>query len=279
MNKKIINRIKFVLKNNILLIPNLLKGNQATREYVIKIWLENNLRFLLTGFNNNVQSFYLRKRIKKINIMPVANQQINVEIESNLNVFYINLIHRVDRKKMIEEELDKIEFKRYSRFNGISNPNGALGCAYSHKGVLDLFDENNGKLLMVCEDDISFIGSSEKLQMLLENFINDENLDVLCLGFNNFNQYPYNDYFNLTSDTLTTSCYIIKPYMKEILLSNFELSIELLENGVDRIYRLAIDQVWKVVQKKHNFVIPKERFAFQRESYSDIEKQIVNYKV
>jgi GR25 family glycosyltransferase involved in LPS biosynthesis len=180
---------------------------------------------------------------------------------------------------MIIEQFDKIGISKYNRFNAILNSNGALGCAYSHKEVIKLYDESNNKPLMVCEDDIQFIGNSDRLITLLENFINDNNLDVLCLAYNNTNQYPYNDYFNLTSDTQTMSCYILKPYMKNVFLKIFELSTKLLEQGIDRIYKPEIDQVWKVLQKNYNFITPKERFAFQRVSYSDIRKKIVDYKV
>ena len=279
MYKKIINRLIFAIRNNLLLVPNLLKGNNTTRAYVIKMWLENNHRLLLNGFYENVQIFFLRKRIKKIDINPIVKLNTLVEIENYLDIIYINLTHRVDRKKNIVEEFDKIGILNYSRFNGLLNANGALGCAYSHKKVIKLYDAANDKLLMVCEDDIQFIGSSNKLNILLENFINDNNLNVLCLAFNHSNQYPYNDYFNLTSDTQTMSCYILKPYMKDVFLKNFELSTKLLEHGIDRIYKPEIDQVWKSLQKKYNFIIPIERFALQRESFSDIEKKIVDYKV
>jgi hypothetical protein len=279
MFEKAINGLKFIIKNNLLLLPNIFKGNNATRKYVIKIWLLNNLDFFLAGLNRYIQILCLRNRFKKMDKNPIPNKHKIVEIESFVEIFYINMIHRVDRKNLILKEFDKIGISKFSRFEGIFNPIGVLGCAYSHKGVLDLFDEYNDKLLMVCEDDISFIGSSDKLKVLIENFINDDSLDVLCLGFNQFNQYHYNEYFNLTSDTQTTSCYVVKPYMKEFLLRNFELSINLFVHGIDRVYKPEIDLVWKVLQKKYNFVIPKERYAFQIESFSDIEKRIVNYRV
>jgi uncharacterized protein YjaG (DUF416 family) len=67
--------------------------------------------------------------------------------------------------------------------------------------------------------------------------------------------------------------------MREVMLNNFELSVQLLESNIDKIYRPAIDQVWKVLQKDYNFVIPKVRFAIQLESFSDIENKITDYGV
>jgi glycosyl transferase family 25 len=114
---------------------------------------------------------------------------------------------------------------------------------------------------------------------LLESFLKDSNLDVLCLGFNHSNQFYNNEYFFLTSDTKTTSCYVLKPHMQEVILKNFELSVQLLESNIDKIYRPAIDKVWKELQKDYNFVIPKVRFAIQIESFSDIENKITDYGV
>jgi hypothetical protein len=67
--------------------------------------------------------------------------------------------------------------------------------------------------------------------------------------------------------------------MKEILLNSFDLSVQLLESEIDKIYKSAIDKVWKVPQKNYNFVIPKVRFVVQTESFSDIENKITDYGV
>jgi glycosyl transferase family 25 len=200
------------------------------------------------------------------------------KIDDWLDVIYINLAHRIDRKKDLVIEFSKIGLANYKRFDAVQKSNGALGCANSHRDSLKYYLDIE-KLLMICEDDISFIGSCDTIMILLEGFINDSNLDVLCLGFNHSNQYSYNHYFFLTSDTQTMSCYVLKPHMKEIMLNNFDLSVQLLEYGIDKIYRPEIDQVWKSLQKDYNFVIPKIRFAYQRESFSDIEMKIVDYKL
>ena len=245
------------------------------------MWLRNNYYFILKilRLTNYYQALVLRKRIMKMNLNADYNIPIIVDVEDYLDVYYINLNHRLDRKNMIIKEFDNIGLSKYTRLDAISRHNGALGCALSHKELLKTFDEKDGKLLMVCEDDVSFTGSNEKFRLLLSKFKNDPNLDVLCLGFNHFNEFSYDYNFYLTSDTQTMSCYIIKPYMKDILIKNFELSIQLLEQGIDKLYKPAIDQVWKLLQTKYNFVIPKDRFAIQRESFSDIEKKVVNYKV
>jgi glycosyl transferase family 25 len=173
----------------------------------------------------------------------------------------------------------KLGVKKFNRFDAIKRDDGILGCVLSHKKVLENWMPDNANLIMVCEDDLRITGDLDELKTLLLEFIKDSNLDVMCLSHNNFDEYPYSERFSITSNTQTTSCYVLKSYMKDIMLKNFNLSIKLLEAKVDKQYKVELDQVWKLLQKKYIFVIPKKRFAFQRQSYSDIQQKIVDYKV
>lgn len=273
-------KLKIFLRNNLLLLPQLLKGNGETRIYVLKSWINNNLTLLFYPLIKRFQRVILLSRLKNLKSLSdkITNHNMDSVLEK-LDIFYINLEHRQDRDKEIIEEFNSLGHNNYTRFNAIRNTNGALGCALSHKTILGNWEANDSSLLMVCEDDLKFIGNLEELEDLMSKFINDKHLDILCLSHNHFNEVSYNKFFNLTSDTQTTSCYIVKPHMKEVLLDNFNLSVKLLEVGIDHQYSVAIDQVWKVLQKKYNFVIPKKRFAHQRESFSDIENRVVDYKV
>jgi len=280
MIKQLSIRTKRFIKNNLLIIPNLLKGNRSIKKYVLINYLHNNLDFVSIGFIKKwIQEYKLKLRFKKMNHNSNL-EHISVHKTDDLfDIIYINLTHRTDRKKQLIEEFGKIGINNLNRFDAVKNSNGALGCAISHKSILKDYHLDKHRLLMICEDDVSFFGSYDTLMLLIESFINDANLDVLCLGFNNSNKNPYNDYFYLTSDTQTMSCYILKPYMKEIMLKNFEMSVQLIELDINSIYKPEIDQVWKLLQKDFNFVIPKIRFAYQRESYSDIEKKVVSYNL
>lgn len=273
-------RLKSILRNNLILVPNLLRGNANTFIYVLQSWLNNNLILLFPPLARVFQLATLKRRIRSLNPIIVNFHPIyKYNVLNQLDICYINLAHRQDRNIEIINEFNKLGLENYSRFNAIKNTSGALGCAMSHMTILENWTANSPKLLMVCEDDIKFNDKLEELELILSEFINDNNLDILCLSYNHFNEASYNGIFNLTSDTQTMSCYVVKPHMKEILLDNFKLSVKLLETRIDNQYKVAIDQVWKVLQKKYNFVIPKKRFAFQRESYSDIENRVVDYKV
>ena len=51
------------------------------------------------------------------------------------NVFYINLAHRLDRKRQIEQELNELQWK-YNRFNAVKLNDGRTGCSMSHLTLL-----------------------------------------------------------------------------------------------------------------------------------------------
>lgn len=277
---KLLRRIKLILRNNYLLLPNLLKGDNMSKIYVIRCWLSNNLNFIINPLLRKLQLKILLLRTENLKLAIVQADGIEIKNPLQLSdIYYINLEHRQDRNKEVIQEFNRIGLDNFTRLNAFKKTNGALGCAISHRTILKNWTANNSRLLMVCEDDIVFNCSLKELEELVREFSNDKSLDILCLSYNNFNEAPYNDYFNLTSDTQTTGCYIVKPHMKKALIDNFSLSITMLEAGVDNQYKVAIDKVWKLLQKKYNFVIPKKRFAYQRESFSDIENRVVDYKV
>ena len=131
---------------------------------------------------------------------------------------------------------------------------------------------------MICEDDVKFKISRGELDDLINQFILNPKLSVLCLGYNNFNSISISESFFITSDTQTASCYILKPYMKSIFINSLKASIYFFENKINFTYR-ANDQLWKVFQEKYFFAIPKNRGVIQSESYSDTVNKIVNYQV
>lgn len=192
------------------------------------------------------------------------------------DIFYINLDHRDDRRKQIESELVKLDIDHAVRFSAKKNKNGALGCSLSHFSVLNSRKQQTGRLIMVCEDDCEFIANREVVDRIIDKFDSDKRLDVLCLAYNAFNGVKVDDTFSITSDTQTTACYVLKPNVVEPFLKVAKLSISLLEKGKSSDVA-AIDMVWKKIQKQFLFAIPNQKIAKQRISFSDIEKEIVDY--
>ena len=87
------------------------------------------------------------------------------------HIFYINLEERVDRKNLIEIELNKFDLK-YERFPAIKDEMGIYGCGLSHLSVLKLAKERGYKNVLIFEDDFTFLVSKEEF----ETFLNENNL-------------------------------------------------------------------------------------------------------
>ena len=71
---------------------------------------------------------------------------------------------------------------------------------------------------------------------------------------------------------------ITKKYAINYLIDNFIIGEYLLKNNPNLEYMYAIDQYWKLLQPDNNWYLMNPKIGKQRESYSDIQKTIVNYE-
>ena len=194
-------------------------------------------------------------------------------------VIYINLAYRKDRNQKILGEFKNLKIKAPLRFEAIADLDGALGCSKSHLEVLKIAKDSNAEFLMVCEDDVKFCISRRKLAEIMYEFKENLEYDALCLGFNvegRIDKKSKN--FSQTSNSSTTSCYVLKSYMIPELIRIAEQSVENLSKSPSLpIYQ--IDQMWKILQAQRNFVITNQRYVYQRNSYSNILKAKARYGV
>ena len=93
------------------------------------------------------------------------------------------------------------------------------------------------------------------------------------------NLYKSNyDFLYKIKDALTCSGYIVNSHYYDTLIKCWEKSVKMFEStGEENKY--TCDVSWKTLQEKDNWVCFKKRLGKQRESYSDIQKHIVNYNV
>lgn len=180
----------------------------------------------------------------------------------------INLDRRTDRWTLFTENFDKFKVP-YTRFSAVEDTNGALGCAKSHVAVLEL--QQDLPLAFVVEDDAMI---QEPIEAFIDEFLKSD-ADVLLLGYNTRSFKNYSSTFFRVVDAYTTSCYIVKAKALPDVLASFRKSVEDLSKKI----RNPIDLEWHKLQKRRVFVVPKRHVVIQRESYSDIERKIVNYKV
>ena len=85
--------------------------------------------------------------------------------------------------------------------------------------------------------------------------------------------------------------YIIKKKFRNILLDTWKDALVSRKNNDNKKYEeklkslnirvcedyLALDQVWKILQRDYIFVIPKKKVLKQRSGYSDIMGRYVDY--
>ena len=206
------------------------------------------------------------------------------------NVFYINLKHRKDRKEHILGELSKIEFSKNKirRVNAIKKQNGHYGCALSHIKALEEIEKENMEYAFVFEDDFVWKYDIEKTKEILQNILNSKDWSI-CLLSCNGKTTKYSKYTRTVKSCQTTSGYIIRKDYVPILLNHWKSYIEkghlndetydsnLKVNG----YETAIDQSWKILQKKNKTKWKSSNpiLGKQLPSYSDIEKKEVHYDV
>ena len=200
-------------------------------------------------------------------------------------VFYINLDKRKGRRKQIEEELTtKFLYNNAERFPGIPYEPGIYGCTMSHICLLRKMILNGWETMMVFEDDAKLLTSREEIDKHINVFLEDNTLDILCIGNSCGDNIPYNELMNRCFNTQTTSCYVIKKKFVKTLLEcyfgNPEESMTYPADSNDLGNHIGyIDTSWFPLQKTHYFMMPKIRQVLQRPSYSDIIHRMADYKL
>jgi GR25 family glycosyltransferase involved in LPS biosynthesis len=277
-NKTDIEYILFLFSISALLLDSLfvymfLYDIKSSKKYIIYFLLIIFILSVLWNENKNNKKEYF------------SNKMINDHINDHIDViYYINLDKRKDRKKNFLEEMNKIgiDSNKIVRIPAIYMPQqGDLGCSKSHVKTLETFIESPYKNCIIFEDDFEFTLNKEEVNNIINNFFeNNINYDILMLSSNDI-VTPENTEHNFLKKTLnsqTASGYIVNKNFAKILLNNFKNSAELLEkNYEDKNY--CVDQYWKSLQPDSNWYTFHPKLGKQRQSYSDIEKKMVDYNV
>lgn len=192
------------------------------------------------------------------------------------NVFYINLEERLDRKKHVEEQLNKLGWN-YTRFNAIKNKSGRVGCSMSHLKLLLDAKKNNLPYIVIVEDDIQFT-NIELFKKQINNFLSSKmNYDVYLLAGNL--RPPVKEVkpgILKIYQSFTTTGYIVKNHYFDKMINNIKEGINNLIRNPNNGYN-AIDVYWMKLQQSGNWYISYPRTVTQLPDYSDIEKREVNY--
>lgn len=207
---------------------------------------------------------------------------------NKIKIDIINLEHRTDRKEQVLKSLKQIEDVRIDETNFFKahrdDINGALGCAISHFSILADFIKNTQfDYQIVFEDDVEF-----KRKIKIHDLLQSITGKFDCFLFAHNTAIATNNIdgkFSRVINAQTASGYIITRAFAPVLLNKFGESINNLlkyrnpdqKDVVNSLF--AIDVLWKQLQINYNFLTTFPSMAFQRQSYSDIEKKDVNYGV
>ena len=197
------------------------------------------------------------------------------------HTFFINLENRPDRLENVQNELQKIGIVG-ERINAVKAKIGGIGCTLSHIRCLEEAKKRGYEWIFICEDDIKFT-NPDLFKRQLQKFWDNKDIqwDVLLIGANVVPPYqPIGDYCARIFSGQTTTGYVVKKGMYDVLLENFKESSQLQmrnpgQPGVSNPY--ALDMWWKRLQPQYFWWIITPLTVTQYENYSEIENRVTNY--
>jgi GR25 family glycosyltransferase involved in LPS biosynthesis len=196
-----------------------------------------------------------------------------------MDVYYINLDYRQDRKSEFLAECKRIgiPFSSVYRFSAIKDSDMPyLGCTKSHLAVLKRARQLRLERVMVCEDDLSYKPGAT-WQTIIQKVDSLKEYDVVMLASNTMKKKTgYQEGFSRILEAQTASGYIVHSRFYNQLISCLENAVQMLQRT--RCADLWInDQAWKRLQPTSIWLAFEPLVAFQRTSYSDLGRCVVNY--
>lgn len=188
-------------------------------------------------------------------------------------ILYINLKHRIDRKRHILHEIRKISnIINIHRIDAIKRDNGALGCGLSHIKALEYALHHEWKTVLILEDDFTCKSSIKDYIRLFEY-----DFDVGLLSHNELRYYDTdNEHVKRVIFSQTASAYIIKRDYIPTLLQNMREAMDDMEkNG--RRHENCIDIHWNSLQLKDKWYALYPSIGYQYGNHSDIENGFREY--
>jgi len=181
--------------------------------------------------------------------------------------YCVNMDERTDRWNACQAEFDKLNFYP-ERFSAIKDANPAFGCWQSHLAILKQAQRED-KNVLIFEDDVEIMpGAEDTVERALDEFENIE-WDMFYLGGNILMPFfQVTDHLARLQHCQSTHSYGVNKKLLPLLVPFIEAN------------KVIIDVLYA------NYVVPSTRcfitvpmVAIQRASYSDIEKQMMDYSV
>lgn len=181
-----------------------------------------------------------------------------------MKAFIINLKTRTDRKEQVLLELRKLSEVEYSFIEAIEDEDPKVGCNLSHQLCIRIAKEQNLPQVLILEDDVTFIEDALSIYKRAWDSIQHHSWDMMYLGGNikGYGEYV-DDHLIKVEQVNTTHAYIVKD-------SFYDTILELPSTPI-------IDYQYRKLSKSHKMFMCAPMIAFQRESYSDLQKTSTNY--
>jgi len=208
----------------------------------------------------------------------------------NICTYILNLPHRSDRKKdcLLQISAAGLNEKFVHFIDAKYTPrNGAIGCSLSHAFALSKFlFETDAPFCLILEDDFEIKNPATFFNDLNCVILKKDFWDVLLLASNaavGFETHIPKVYRAINAQT--TSAYIVRREYAPTLIKVFYESANFLsqnflqlENNIAKHF-YALDMLWKHHQQYDKFMAFMPQLIHQRESYSDVENSVKDYKV
>ena len=195
------------------------------------------------------------------------------------NVFYINLDHRVDRRKHVEDQLASLGWTKYTRLPAVRCKDGRVGCSMSHLKLLKMAKQRDLDYIVILEDDITFTKPDLYNQMLSQFLEMGLEYDVLLLAGNIRPPLHYvKKFVRRVEKSYTTTGYVVRKHYYDTLIDNIKSGIRRLLASPHSHGQNAIDTHWFPLQKRDTWLIFSPRTVTQLADYSDIEGRRVDYE-
>lgn len=194
------------------------------------------------------------------------------------SIYVINLAVRIDRKKHILEELEKINCENYILFNGVDGKklnnktkllDGMFGLVNTYLRIHKNWKKRKSDTILIIEDDCIFTNDfNSKLEVYINNI--PDNWDMIYFGANhNYHggcvTEKINDYCIKLNNSYSAHCVLFKSHVFEELIANI------------KNFTIENDVMMALLQKTYNAYSSSEALTTQIVSFSDIQNQIMDY--
>lgn len=191
-------------------------------------------------------------------------------------IWCINLDHRTDRWEKVQGEFNSVGvLERVQRFSAIRHEDGRIGLIQSNISIIKNAKEKCLKNVLIFEDDVHFLDNAiETLEKAIEQ-IGSLKWSLLYLGANTHTKL---DLITRSKPNILQLTNAFATHSVAYSSIVYDIFIKKYEN-IEKLEWNEILDVWLAqnIQKKNLCLVVNPIITIQFESYSDIEKQNVNY--